>query len=111
MQFALVHLRELFGLSSLNPKKIDLKMHFLRVLYNLVSSDIREMAFMHSLVVCGNRLGAIMVNDTIFFSATSPHENKSYDLYRYVGLLMCTPGCLSSLNTCLFNAVYIVQKY
>lgn len=110
MQFALVHFTELCGLSSLNLKKIDLKRH-LRVLYNLVSSDIREMAFRHNLVVCGNRLGAIMMNDTFFFSAISPHENKSYDLYKYVGLLMCTPGCLDSLSTCLFNAVYIVQKY
>lgn len=66
VRFALVDFRELYGLSSLNPKKIDFKMH-LRVLYNLVSSDIREMAFMHSLFVCGNRLGAIMMSDTIFF--------------------------------------------
>lgn len=86
-------------------------MHLRCILYNLVSSDIREMAFMHSLVVYGNRLGAIMMNDTIFFSAISLHENKSYDLYSYVGLLMCTPGCLDSFNTCLFNAMYVVQKY
>lgn len=38
-------------------------MHVVRVLYKLLSSDVREMAFIHSLVVCGNRLGVIMSND------------------------------------------------
>ena len=43
--------------------QIDLKMHVVRVLYNLLSSDVREMAFICSLVVCGNRLGVITLND------------------------------------------------
>lgn len=39
------------------------------------------------------------------------HENKSYDLHRYMGLMMCTSGCLDSLlHLCLFNAMYIVLK-
>lgn len=61
---------------------MGLKMHVVRVMYNLLSSDVREMAFIHSLVVRGNRLGVIMLNDTEKLSAILPYENKSCDFYR-----------------------------
>lgn len=77
-------------------------MHVVRVMYNLLSSDVREMAFIHSLVVRGNRLRVIMLNDTEkLFLQYRPMKIRAV-IFTDVGLLMCTPGCLGSLNICLF---------